>query len=60
MTALQNFLEAKGFLTIPKGIATGYYGALTKKAVQAYQKAHGINTTGYIGPKTRAAIAAGK
>lgn len=57
---LQSFLEAKGLLTIPKGIAKGYFGALTKKALQAYQKSHGINQTGYLGPKTRAAIASGK
>jgi len=48
----------------PEGKVTGYFGALTKKAVQNFQKKYGIassgneNTTGYglVGPKTLAKI----
>ncbi len=53
---LQSFLEAKGFLKMPPGVAKGSFGNLTKIALQAYQKSQGINSTGYVGPKTRAAI----
>ena len=54
--ALQTFLENKGFLTIPSGIAKGYFGGLTRVAVRAYQKSMGISQTGYVGPITRAAL----
>ena len=48
----------------PEGKTTGYYGSLTRKAVQRFQKKYGIassgneNTTGYglVGPKTLAKI----
>ena len=59
VVALQTYLEGKGFLTMPPGIAKGTFGAVTRKALQAYQKSLGISQTGYLGPKTRAAIAAG-
>lgn len=36
--------------------ATGYFGAITKAAVAAYQAEKGINATGYVGPLTRAAL----
>ncbi|MFA6094485.1 MAG: peptidoglycan-binding domain-containing protein [Candidatus Paceibacterota bacterium] len=36
--------------------ATGYFGAITKAAVQAYQATKGISATGYVGPLTRAAL----
>jgi cell wall-associated NlpC family hydrolase len=39
---------------------TGYFGTLTKGAVTAYQKALGISATGNVGPKTWAAILAGR
>lgn len=54
--ALQTFLVNNGFLTMPAGVAMGYFGSLTKTAVQAYQKSKGISTTGYVGPLTRAAM----
>src|SRR3989338_55919 len=53
---LQTLLESKGFLTMPAGVSKGYYGALTRTAVRAYQKSKGISQTGYIGPLTRAAV----
>ena len=48
----------------PEGLTTGYFGALTEKAVQRFQKNHLIvssgspQTTGYglVGPKTRSKL----
>jgi len=48
---LQEFLIDQGFLAPP---ASGNYFILTKKAVQAFQSAHGLRPTGYFGPLTRA------
>lgn len=36
--------------------ATGYFGAITKAAVVAYQTANGIAGTGYVGPLTLAKL----
>lgn len=48
VTALQNAVGVSP--------ATGYFGAVTKAAVQKYQAANGISATGYVGPLTRAAL----
>ncbi len=66
VTMLQEILIARGYLGAQ--YATGYYGALTQKAVQQLQCAADIVcagspwTTGWgtLGPKTRAAINAGQ
>lgn len=51
VTALQNFLNKNGFNA---GIATGYFGAVTKAAVLAFQQAKGISpANGYVGLDTR-------
>lgn len=34
---IQNLLESKGFLVIPPGIAKGYFGPLTQRALEAYK-----------------------
>jgi len=39
--------------------ATGYFGAITKAAVVAYQTANGVPSTGYVGPLTLAKLNAG-
>ncbi len=57
--SLQEFL-AKDPSIYPEGLITGYFGLLTKKAVQRFQCKYGItcegseSTTGYglVGPKT--------
>lgn len=50
---LQTRLAAEGyFMATP----TGYFGPITLAAVQAYQSAHGISATGYVGPMTRAML----
>ena len=57
VTALQSFLESKGQLTMPTGVAKGYFGNLTKAALAAYQASVGISpAVGYFGPKSRAYV----
>lgn len=56
VVALQNALVAGGYLTMPAGVAPGYFGALTKAAVMKWQAANGISATGYFGPLSRAAF----
>ncbi|MDP1689682.1 MAG: peptidoglycan-binding protein [bacterium] len=53
VTALQQFLADNKFYTGP---VTGYFGPLTKTAVMAFQKAHGIAQVGTVGPLTRAEL----
>lgn len=54
VTALQNFLASKGFLT---ATARGYFGALTKAALAKYQASVGITpASGYFGQITRAQL----
>ncbi len=53
VTELQKKLIALGLLN---SAATGYFGALTKKAVQDFQKTKGLSAVGYVGPGTRAAL----
>ncbi len=36
----------------PEGLITGFYGALTERAVKAFQKKYGLEAVGFIGPKT--------
>lgn len=61
VTALQRFLTAQGPSVYPEGTVSGYYGALTRKAVGKFQEKNGIakpGDAGYgtVGPKTRAKI----
>jgi LPXTG-site transpeptidase (sortase) family protein len=56
VSALQTALEQRGFLTLPPGIATGYFGALTSAAVSAYQTSAGLPAVGIFGPLTRASL----
>lgn len=54
VTALQNALKAGGYMTAN---ATGYFGALTKAGVAAWQTAKGVTpAAGYFGAKSRAAF----
>ena len=58
VTALQQFLVAKGYLQMPAGVSYGHFGPLTKAAVARWQVANGISpAVGYFGPISRAAIA---
>lgn len=57
VVALQTFLENRGFLVMPAGVAKGYFGALTRSALAKYQAANGIApAVGYFGPITRAHV----
>ncbi|MBU6427053.1 peptidoglycan-binding protein [Patescibacteria group bacterium] len=62
VVALQTALIAAGY-NIPAvasgAAAKGYFGSQTKTAVMAYQSAHSIPNTGFVGPLTRAALNAG-
>jgi peptidoglycan hydrolase-like protein with peptidoglycan-binding domain len=49
---LQKILIAKKFLA-DDGNATGYFGAATRAALVAFQKANGLEAVGYTGPRTR-------
>ena len=59
---LQEFLKNQEADIYPEGLATGYFGQLTKKAVQRFQLKENIVKNskdpgyGYVGPKTRAKI----
>ena len=56
VSALQQFLQTRGYYIYPT--ITGYFGAVTQKAVEAFQSANGIEAIGSVGPITRAKIAA--
>lgn len=56
---LQALLVKEGMLVMPSGVSYGYFGGLTKKAVQSFQEKYAIAssaTPGYgtFGPKTKA------
>jgi len=53
VTLLQEYLNKKGLLGVK---ATGYFGMLTEAAVKAFQKQHGFEQVGFVGPKTRAKL----
>lgn len=53
--ALQEFLATDSEV-YPEGLTTGFFGALTEKAVKRFQKKHGIEQVGNVGPKTLAKI----
>jgi hypothetical protein len=61
VTQLQIFLKNQGVDIYPEGLITGYFGNLTKLAVQRFQEKYNIAKPGdegygYVGPKTRAKI----
>ena len=55
VSCLQQYLRVLGPQIYPEGLVTGYFGPLTRAAVQRYQASQSIITTGYFGPLTRAA-----
>jgi peptidoglycan hydrolase-like protein with peptidoglycan-binding domain len=50
VTALQQRLKADGFYSGP---ITGYFGPMTKTALETYQTKHGLSAIGVVGPGTR-------
>lgn len=60
VTALQQFLVARGYLIMPAGTSYGYFGELTRKGLANFQAASGITpAAGYFGARTRAFITGG-
>ena len=53
--ALQQAL-AQDKTIYPEGLATGYYGPATQRAVIRFQKKYGIDPVGFVGPATRKKI----
>lgn len=53
VVTLQTILNKQGYMQVSP---TGYFGLITYKAVQQFQKAHGISQTGFVGPLTRAVL----
>jgi len=58
VAALQTVLVQKGFLTIPYGVAKGYFGTLTRSAVAKYQASVGLPANGVFGSLTRTRLMA--
>lgn len=56
VVVIQTFLEEKGMLQMPKGVAKGYFGQQTKRALISYQASEGISPVGSLGPITRGRI----
>jgi len=57
VSELQSFLVSRGFLTMPPGVAFGYFGPLTRAALARYQSLVGISpAVGFFGPLTRTNI----
>ncbi len=52
---LQEFLS-KDSLIYPEGLTTGFFGPLTKRAVERFQEKWEIDIVGIVGPITRAKI----
>lgn len=48
---LQNYLAIEG--AYPEKLITGFFGPLTKNAVARFQKLHGLDPVGVVGPLTR-------
>ncbi|MDB5259642.1 MAG: baaA1 [Candidatus Taylorbacteria bacterium] len=59
VTALQSWLVANNFLTMPAGVSMGYFGQLTKAAVVKYQASVSLPATGFVGPLTVAKLNGG-
>jgi peptidoglycan hydrolase-like protein with peptidoglycan-binding domain len=55
VTTLQEILAADPEI-YPEGVVSGFFGALTEKAVRKFQQKHGLDQVGTVGPKTRAAL----
>ena len=53
VATLQSFLVSQNLLNVSP---TGYFGPLTLRAVQSFQRGNGLTADGYVGPATRAKI----
>ncbi|MCF7865441.1 MAG: peptidoglycan-binding protein [Candidatus Pacebacteria bacterium] len=55
VTNLQNFLASNPAI-YPEGLVTGYFGQLTKRAVENFQVAYDLPNVGRVGPLTMATL----
>jgi peptidoglycan hydrolase-like protein with peptidoglycan-binding domain len=53
---LQGILSELGFLTVPRGVALGYFGPLTRSALMTYQATRGVAATGVFDASTKLAL----
>jgi len=53
VASIQYILKNKGYF---HANITGYYGPITKRAVMAFQRDHGLAVDGVVGPKTKYAM----
>lgn len=51
VTVLQALLAADPDI-YPEALITGYYGSLTTNAIRRFQKKHGLEQVGFVGPRT--------
>lgn len=56
VVALQTALVNAKYLTMPAGVAMGYFGSRTQAAVKLFQAANGVPNTGFVGPLTRGVL----
>ena len=40
----------------PEALVTGYFGPATRRAIERFQRRHGLETVGFVGPRTRAEL----
>ena len=55
ITTLQEILATDSDV-YPEGLITGFFGSLTEKAIKKFQKKHGLEQAGEVGPQTRARL----
>jgi peptidoglycan hydrolase-like protein with peptidoglycan-binding domain len=55
VTALQTFLALDSSI-YPEGMITGYYGPATARAIARFQVKNGLESVGFVGPRTRKLI----
>jgi zinc D-Ala-D-Ala carboxypeptidase len=55
VTNLQSFFKDNSMI-YPEGMVTGYFGSLTRSAVQRFQAQYGLATVGRVGPLTQEKI----
>jgi hypothetical protein len=55
VTLLQTLLAADAAM-YPEGKVTGFFGPATRRALQRFQKANGLEQVGFVGPRTRAVL----
>jgi zinc D-Ala-D-Ala carboxypeptidase len=55
VTSLQTFFADNASI-YPEGLVTGYFGGLTRSAVQRFQAQYGLDQVGRVGPMTQSKI----